>query len=85
VLRELSGMQHCVSGRQGEPATVELRSALAAMLRQQGETSLVKELGLSRQTIARIMGGLPVRRGTIALLRVGLAERASSANPTHRP
>jgi hypothetical protein len=38
-----------------------------------GERALVAELNVSRQALGRALAGLGVRRGTLALVRAGLA------------
>ncbi|TKC98601.1 hypothetical protein [Polyangium fumosum] len=50
----------------------ELR-ALRRLIEKMGERAVVAELNVSRQALGRTLAGLPVRRGTLALVRAGLA------------
>lgn len=43
------------------------------LVERMGERGLITELAISRQTLGRVLAGLPVRRGTLALVRAGLA------------
>ena len=47
----------------------ELMRAVRDSVRTVGENETMKRFSLTRTTIARVLGGLPVRRGTIALIR----------------
>jgi hypothetical protein len=42
-----------------------------------GENSAMKRFGLTRMTLGRVLGELPVRAGTIALIR----QEAANASP----
>jgi hypothetical protein len=42
---------------------------LRVIARTMGERAACRELGIPRATFARLLAGLPVRRGTVALLR----------------
>ncbi|MDC3982417.1 hypothetical protein [Polyangium jinanense] len=53
--------------------SAEERRALHALIEKFGERVLVAELNVSRQALGRALAGLGVRRGTIALVRAGLA------------
>lgn len=53
--------------------SAEERRALHALIEKFGERALVAELNVSRQALGRALAGLGVRRGTIALVRAGLA------------
>jgi hypothetical protein len=53
--------------------SAEERRALHALIEKLGERALVAELNVSRQALGRALAGLGVRRGTIALVRAGLA------------
>jgi hypothetical protein len=77
----LAVMSHAARGAQGEAAPQEMRDALAAMIRDQGETTVVRRFGIGRQTLARLVGGLPVRAGTLALMRAGLSTQSTSDTP----
>ncbi|AGP41562.1 hypothetical protein [Sorangium cellulosum] len=53
--------------------SAEERRALYALIKKLGERALLVELNVSRQALGRALAGLGVRRGTIALVRGGLA------------
>jgi hypothetical protein len=53
--------------------SAEERRALHALIEKFGERALVAKLNVSRQALGRALAGLGVRRGTIALVRAGLA------------
>ena len=53
--------------------SAEERRALHALIEKFGERALLAELNVSRQALGRALAGLGVRRGTIALVRAGLA------------
>ncbi len=56
----------------GPTAPPEIREQVRALV-EQGEAAAVKRLGISRIALARLVAGLPVRYGTIAAARAGLA------------
>jgi hypothetical protein len=58
----------------GVPAPEDLRGLVRALVERVGEPLAVERLGLSRIALARLLAGLPIRRGTIALAREGLAK-----------
>jgi hypothetical protein len=64
-------------GAQGEAAPQDVRDAITALLAAHGEAATVDRLGVDRQTFARVLAGLPVRRGTLALVRESLAKTES--------
>jgi len=72
--------------------SAEERRALHALIEKFGERALVAELNVSRQALGRALAGLGVRRGTIALVRAGLAspniraklKRIEDARPSRR-
>lgn len=49
------------------------RRALLILIEKTGERAVLAELNVSRQALGRALAGLGVRRGTIALVRAGLA------------
>jgi hypothetical protein len=51
----------------------EERRALLVLIEKMGERAVLAELKVSRQSLGRALAGLGVRRGTVALLRAGLA------------
>jgi hypothetical protein len=59
-------------------ATSESLAVIAARVRATSVAAVARDLGMSRESIARVAAGLPVREGTIALLRDRLAALASS-------
>lgn len=61
-------------GAQGEPAPQALSDRLRAMFEAEGETIIVRRLGIDRGTLVRVIAGLPVRRGTIALVQEALTK-----------
>lgn len=68
--------------------SAEERRALHALIESFGERALVAELNVSRQALGRALAGLGVRRGTIALVRAGLAApniRAKLEDKRHTP
>ncbi|WP_438040255.1 hypothetical protein [Sorangium sp. So ce128] len=65
--------------------SAEERRALYDLIEKLGERALLAELNVSRQALGRALAGLGVRRGTIALVRGGLASpklRASLESST---
>ncbi|WP_438040141.1 hypothetical protein [Sorangium sp. So ce128] len=64
--------------------SAEERRTLHALIEEFGERAVLTELNVSRQALGRALAGLSVRRGTIALVRAGLASpnlRAKSEEP----
>lgn len=55
------------------PAPPEVVAAVAAIVRERGERGAFQLFGFSRLTLARVLGGLGVRAGTVALIRERLA------------
>lgn len=58
-----------------DPAPLDARVALKAWIDAEGEAVVQASVGLSRQTTARVIAGLPVARGSLALLREALLRR----------
>jgi hypothetical protein len=54
-------------------ATSDVRNEVARRVKRSTVTAVARALGMPREQIARIAGGLPVRLGTIALARERLA------------
>jgi hypothetical protein len=52
-----------------------LRQAVVRLEHERGSTAAARELGISRESLARIVAGLGVRAGTIALVRERLAPK----------
>jgi hypothetical protein len=70
---------HDVPGTTTIPAA--LRSRLRAQVDQRGIVGASQALHFGRSTLANLLAGLPVRRGTIALL-VRELDRLEGAEPT---
>ena len=52
--------------------TAKERAELRKVIDSDGETAVRARTGLSREALARVVAGLGVRRGTIALARLAL-------------
>jgi hypothetical protein len=50
------------------------RQAITELVKALGERRAAERLNVTPQVLARVLGGLPVRRGNLALLRGGLAQ-----------
>ncbi len=61
--------------------TVDERTTLLTLIERMGERAVLAELHVSRQSLGRALAGLGVRRGTVALVRVGLASPKLQASP----
>jgi hypothetical protein len=55
--------------------TADIRR-IHALVEAHGERATCEKLGIPRLTLARILGSLTVRRGSLALLRAGLERHA---------
>jgi len=53
----------------GAPLAETIRQQLSALVATQGEKEVAERIGFARQTLARSLCGLPVTRGTAAILR----------------
>jgi hypothetical protein len=70
----------------GEIASDNLRKRCTALLNGRSEREVVAALRTNRQTFARILAGLPVRAGSLALVRQELDRMAASErSPAARP
>jgi len=58
----------------GDIAPKEIRDAVAAEINAHGIVAAAKSLGVSRETLAKVAGGVVVAPGTIALVREKLRE-----------
>jgi ABC-type thiamin/hydroxymethylpyrimidine transport system permease subunit len=60
-----------------------MRAAVSALAHALGERAAMNRLALGRLTLARLIAGLPVRAGTLALVRERLAalKREEGAAP----
>ncbi len=54
---------------QAAPVPVPVRERVAAIVKEVGEKQAIARLKVGRQTLARVLAGLPVYAGTHALLR----------------
>ncbi len=64
------------AARHKQHAASVTRAEVARLVRASTVAAVARELGIPREQIARIAGGLPVRPGTLALARERLAEVA---------
>jgi hypothetical protein len=55
----------------------DIRQAVGALVSSMGERKTLERLDTNRMTLARIMGGLPVQKGTLAHIREQLQTNAS--------
>jgi hypothetical protein len=62
-------------------ADTHVIQAVHAQVGRLGVPAASKALGLGRETVIRILAGLPVRPGTLALLRERLAAQLSTVEP----
>ena len=53
--------------QRGVTAPAELREAATRLVMRHGEVAASRELQISRSALLRLIAGLPVRRGTLAL------------------
>lgn len=61
---------------QGVTPPEDLRQAVGALVSSIGERKTLERLDTNRMTLARIMGGLPVQKGTLAHIREQLQATA---------
>lgn len=61
-------------GAQGVAAPLEMRDRLAEMMRDIGEAATARRLRINRQTLVRVVGGMPVRTGTLAQVADAMRE-----------
>ena len=54
--------------KKGNPLAASLRKRLAAAVLKKSERQVAETCGCSRQALARALAGLPVYRGTVALV-----------------
>ena len=52
------------------------RAALSRWVVKDGDRIVAEQTGASRYTVTRALAGLPVRRGSVALIRVALGCRS---------
>lgn len=76
VQRESGTTSHVTSAKPTDatwPLTENERDAIRRAVQAKGEPFVAGLLSLKRHTMARVLAGLPVQRGTVALVRQGLA------------
>jgi hypothetical protein len=56
----------------------ELVEMLRDCVQRRGANGAAKLYGISRQTVAGVLGGLPVTNGTIAILRLAFQRREAA-------
>jgi hypothetical protein len=61
----------------GAAAPEQLRAAAGALVIAVGEAAASQRLGICRQSLLRLIAGLPIRPGTIALAEQRLAVSSS--------
>lgn len=64
---------------QGVTPSESEQQGVKALMLADGERAACRKLGIDRTTAARVAAGLPVRRGTLALVRESLAALGSGA------
>ena len=55
-----------------EPLSIDERAALRELVRRHGMAGVARRIGLGREALARIIGALPARLGSYALVRAAL-------------
>jgi len=66
-----------IPSAQGVTPPDDMRQAVGALVSSIGERKTLERLDTNRMTLARIMGGLPVQKGTLAHIREQLQTQAS--------
>lgn len=67
------------NSRGGDPLPEDHRRRIRSLIDEHGEVGAGELLGISRQALARAVGGLGVRAGTAALVREALAKLDEAA------
>lgn len=57
---------------------VDYRDQVLDLAHRIGERGAARVLGINRQTLTRIIANLPLRAGTVALVRIGLSHAEAS-------
>jgi hypothetical protein len=73
-------MQHVskrIPNAQGVSLPKADRDRIRALIRAEGETSALRRLRVARQTLARLIAGLPVREATAEVVRQRLTNNAA--------
>jgi hypothetical protein len=55
------------------PAPAEDRQRITTLIREHTEAGAARLLGINKVTLARVLSGLPIRPGTLELVRARLA------------
>lgn len=61
------------------------RQHLATAIRQRGVAAVSRALGISRDVLAKLAGGLDVRAGNVALCQVNLPRLDAALTSTNHP
>ncbi len=56
----------------GDPAPAAIRATVTRLVQEVGELNACRILDVSRHTLARVMAGLGVQRGTVSHIRANL-------------
>jgi len=67
--------------QRGRPLPDKSIRELKKMVAERGERAVAEACGVSRDAFARVLAGLPVYRGTIALVERALDAARASENP----
>lgn len=59
--------------QRSQVAPPEMRARVQALVKRDGDKIAAMELNVSRHTVAKVLAGLDLSPGTLALLREGLA------------
>lgn len=63
------------------PLTDQERARILAEINAHGEHSTANRLGIARVTMSRALARLPLQRGSLLLIRTGLASLKSTSTP----
>ena len=67
-------------GLTSSPLPDQYRERLESLVREIGEAGTIRRLGIARNTLVRSLARLPLRRGTVLMIREALKADAQ-ANP----
>lgn len=81
----VTGVSESHSNTEAEPSpvvsrdflTIQERDVLRSEALSFGLEAVAKWLNVGRDTLVRLIGGLPVRRGSIAIVRQAIADRGA--------
>ena len=66
----------CCMSNAAQPLAIEHREAVLNLVARIGERAAVEHLQISSISLGHVIGGLPIQRGTVALIR----ERVAAIN-----